>query len=204
MRTVTITSYGMGNLGSVANAVESLGHTACISSDPDEIAQSEKLILPGVGAFCEGMDNITSRGLKEAILQAVASGTHVLGICLGMQMFMRRSFEFEVHEGLSFLPGDVKKMDVEAFGHRLPHIGWNVTKFCGEHPIISGIPDERCFYYINSYACFCEDQEDVIATFDYGHSYAGIVARDNIVGVQFHPEKSQRYGLELLGNFIQW
>ena len=202
-RTVTIVNFGMGNLASVANAVRSLDHIAHVSTDPEEVANASKLIVPGVGAFHEGMKNIVARDLREPILQAVARGTHVLGICLGMQMFMRRSFEFEVQEGFSLFEGDVERIDAESFGLRLPHIGWNATKFCSDHPILAGIPDGHCFYYLNSYVCVCDDDRDVLAKFEYARPYVGAIAKDNVVGVQFHPEKSQTYGLRLLKNFIE-
>ena len=201
---VTIINYGMGNLRSVANAVEYLGHTPCVTADPDAVRRAEKLILPGVGAFAAGTQQLRARGLVEPIGQAAQAGTHLLGICLGMQMFMRRSTEFGVHDGLAFLQGDVCRMDAESFGLPLPHIGWNVTSFAAAHPVVAGLPEGQCFYYVNSYACLSDETSDVLATFEYGRPYAAVVARENVVGVQFHPEKSQAHGLALLRKFLDW
>lgn len=204
MRTVTIVDYGMGNIRSVTNAIEFLGHGAEVSSDPLVIRASRKLILPGVGAFGEGMKRLGALGLREALLESADSGAHMLGICLGMQMFMQRSHEFGIHEGLSLVEGEVRRMEAEDFGLRLPHIGWNAATFKVDHPVFAGIETNSCFYFVNSYACHCTNGGEVIADFEYGRRYAGVLARNNIVGVQFHPEKSQRSGLALLRNFVEW
>ncbi len=197
-----IIDYGMGNLRSVEKAVEAVGGTPSISPDPDAVRNAERLILPGVGAFGDAMENLRQRGLDRAICEAVREGKPLLGLCLGLQLLFSQSEEFGLHQGLNLIPGKVLRFD-EA-GLRVPHVGWNILNMKRQHPIFQGIKSGRDFYFVHSYAIVCERETDLLAVTEYGGEVTAVIGRANILGVQFHPEKSQVNGLRLIENCCRW
>jgi glutamine amidotransferase len=200
---VAIVDYGLGNLRSVAGAVTRLGHEPVVTSDPAELERADKLILPGVGAFGDGMRNLRERGLVEPLNRLVLEEQRpILGLCLGAQLLGRRSEEFGDHEGLGWL--DVVARRIPAGnGLRVPHVGWNELRQVRESRLFAGIENGALFYYVHSFHLVAGDVELVKGETDYGGALTAVVGRDNIFGTQFHPEKSQRDGLQLLGNFIE-
>jgi glutamine amidotransferase len=199
--TVAVVDYGMGNRRSVEKALEHVGARALITRDPAALEAADALVVPGVGAFPQGMRNLVELGLDARIRAIAAAGTPVLGICLGMQLLFDRSQEHELTEGLGLLAGEVSVL--HAGGRRVPHIGWNDVRLERSSALTAGLPQDGCaFYHVHSLAARPEDPGDVIATTEYGERFATIVAHGNIFGVQFHPEKSSRDGLALLGNFV--
>ncbi len=198
---VAIVDYGLGNLRSVAGAVERLGYEPVVSGEPDELGRAEKLILPGVGAFGDGMRNLQERGLVEPLTRLVVDeGRPVLGLCLGAQLLARESEEFGRHRGLGWLPAVVERLDGD--GLRVPHVGWNELRQVGESVLFREIPDGALFYYVHSYHLVADDESIVRGVTDYGGPVVAVVERGNVYGTQFHPEKSQLEGLKLLGNFL--
>jgi glutamine amidotransferase len=199
--TVAVVDYGMGNRRSVQKALEHVGARADITRDPTALEDADALVVPGVGAFPQGMRNLIELGLDERIRAAAAAGKPVLGICLGMQLLFERSAEHELTEGLGLLAGEVSLL--HAGGLRIPHIGWNDVRFERPSPLTAGLPGETCaFYHVHSLAARPADPADVIATTEYGERFATVVGHGNVTGVQFHPEKSSRDGLALLSNFV--
>jgi glutamine amidotransferase len=199
--TVAVVDYGMGNRRSVQKALEHVGARADITRDPTALQEADALVVPGVGAFPQGMRNLIELGLDERIRAAAAAGKPVLGICLGMQLLFERSQEHELTEGLGLLAGEVSLL--HGGGLRIPHIGWNDVRFERPSPLIAGLPGETCaFYHVHSMAARPADPADVIATTEYGERFATVVGHGNVLGVQFHPEKSSRDGLALLSNFV--
>jgi glutamine amidotransferase len=199
--TIAVVDYGMGNRRSVEKALQHVGARALITRDPAALEQADALVVPGVGAFPHGMRNLVELGLDERIRAAAAAGTPVLGICLGMQLLFERSQEHELTDGLGLLAGEVSLL--HGGGLRIPHIGWNDVRFERPSPLTAGLPGESCaFYHVHSLVARPEDPADVIATTEYGERFATVVAHGNVVGVQFHPEKSSRDGLALLSNFV--
>lgn len=202
MTTLAVVDYGMGNRRSVEKALEHVGARALITRDPAVLEDADALVVPGVGAFPQGMRNLIELGLDERVRAAAAAGKPVLGICLGMQLLFERSHEHELTEGLGVLAGEVSRLD--AAGRRIPHIGWNEVRFERPSPLTAGLPAESCaFYHVHSLAARPEDPADVVATAEYGERFATIVGHGNVFGVQFHPEKSSRDGLTLLSNFVR-
>ena len=201
MTTVAVVDYGMGNRRSVEKALEHVGARVSITRDPATLDAADALVVPGVGAFPQGMRNLIELGLDERIRAIAAAGTPVLGICLGMQLLFDRSQEHELTEGLGLMAGEVSAL--QAGGLRIPHIGWNDVRFERPSPLTAGLPREGCaFYHVHSLAARPADPDDVIATTEYGERFATIVGHGNIFGVQFHPEKSSRDGLALLAKFV--
>ncbi len=195
---IGIIDYGMGNLRSVEKAFEAVGHAARIIRTPQAIADSDKLVLPGVGAFGRAMENLSQMNLLEPLRKALADGKPLLGICLGLQLLFQKSEEHGLHEGLGVLAGRVRKLPQEV---KVPHIGWNQVSVTRDDPLLQGIPDNAFFYFVQSYFVEPQDQKTVIGTTDYGVTFAAIVGWKTVYGVQFHPEKSQDAGLKLLKNF---
>lgn len=200
---IVVVDYGMGNLGSIVNMLKRIGVEVQISCDPTVIRRADSLILPGVGAFQSGMRNLEARGLVKILEEKVLGGkTPILGLCLGMQLFGQHSEEGE-GAGLGWLQADTVHF---RFGQgaslRVPHMGWNMVRICRKHALLTGIEDCPRFYFVHSYHLVCYDPDAVVASAEYGYDFPAIVAKDNIMGVQFHPEKSHRYGMQLLGNFI--
>lgn len=198
---IMIIDYGMGNLGSVQRALEEVGASVFISDNPADIKESSALVLPGVGSFSEGMANLNASGMVDPIRQAISDDQiPLLGICLGMQLLAEKGEEGGIHDGLGLIPGTVKIM-TPVGDERLPHIGWNEVTPVTEHPMFQGIEDRTDFYFVHSYH-FQTTEEHRIATAPYAGTISAAVARDNIWGVQYHPEKSSKPGLKLLENFV--
>ena len=210
MTTVAIIDYGMGNLRSVAKAIEHVapGHEVFVTSDPERVAAAERVVFPGQGAMPDCMRELDARGLRPAVLAAAASKPF-LGICIGQQMLFAHSAEGDV-PGLGILPGEVVRFPEDrmqaADGGRLkvPHMGWNEVWQSGPHPMWEGIPDGERFYFVHSYFVVPADAALTAAATDYGLRFTSAVARANIFAAQFHPEKSAAAGLRLLANFIRW
>tara|TARA_R110002095_G_scaffold205931_2_gene189619 strand:- start:827 stop:1432 length:606 start_codon:yes stop_codon:yes gene_type:complete len=200
---ITIVDYGMGNLRSVQKAFEKVGVEATICSKPETISQATKLVLPGVGAFRDAIQALKTQSLVEPILEHVNSGKPFLGICLGLQMLFDVSYEDGEYEGLGIIPGKVVRFE-EQPDLKIPHMGWNQIERTAAHPILAGIPEHEHFYFVHSYYVVPDHESDVAAWTDYGCRFASMVARDNIVASQFHPEKSQNAGLKLLQNFASF
>ncbi len=198
---ITIVDYQMGNLRSVQKAIEHAGGNAIVSSDPGEIAAASKLILPGVGAFGDAMQELRRRDLVSPIRDFIASDRPFLGICLGLQLLFDRGFEHGEHEGLGVLEGDVVRFDLD---HRLkvPHMGWNSVAVLKQSPVVEDIPDGTHFYFVHSYFVRPADPSVVAMQCEYGHPFCAMVQRGNLFATQFHPEKSQADGLKLLSGFV--
>ena len=194
-----IADYGMGNLRSVTKAFEHVGVAASASADPVELGAARAIVLPGVGAFPEAMREIDRRGLGDPIRERAAAGVPLLGICLGMQLLFDSSTEHEGAEGLGLLAGTVTRL--EAPGLKIPHIGWNTVTFEREATLTAGLGAAAAFYHVHTYACRPRDASDVVGCGEYGERFASIVERGNVMGAQFHPEKSSLDGLALLRNF---
>ena len=207
-RRVTMVDYGGSNMRSVQKAFEAVGVAIEVTSDPEVARRAVRLVLPGVGAFRPGMDALRSRGLDGAIVDDVAAGTPLLGICLGMQLLFAVSEEMGRHKGLGLLPGQVvafvgRPPTANAPGLKVPHMGWNRIRHEDQHPLLAGVPNGSYAYFVHSYYCAPANPQDILATTDYGVEFAAIVGRGRLYGIQFHPEKSQRIGLAILRNFAQ-
>lgn len=202
---VTVVDYGLGNLWSVRNAFEFMGAEVTISDNPALVSASQSLVLPGVGNFGSGMQNLHTRGLVKALNEAViGKGVPILGICLGMQLFADESEEAPDMRGLSWIPGKVKKFTDKNL--RLPHMGFNTASFSSETTNFSSSVDVKQldFYFVHSY-CFKPDcKEHVLAHTTYGIEFVSAVRKENIIGAQFHPEKSQSNGLQFIADFLQF
>jgi glutamine amidotransferase len=196
---IAIVDYGIGNLGSVTKAFRHLGAETVLSGDPAVLAGAEALVLPGDGAFGATMDEVRKRGLEPVLRSAAAGGRVLLGICIGMQLLFEESEEHGLHQGLGLLPGRVRLLPDDL---TVPHMGWNRLHPRQSHPLLEGIAEGAHVYFVHSY--YCEAPADVvIATTDYGQEIAAVVGRGNVLGMQFHPEKSQAVGLKLVDNFVR-
>jgi glutamine amidotransferase len=201
---VAIIDYGVGNLRSVEKAFAAMGCDAVVTSDEFSLRSADRLVLPGVGAFAACMRELSSRGFDELVRERVNEGTPLLGVCVGMQMLFEESEEFGKTFGLGLLRGRVRRFSGDLPGHLVvPQVGWNQVRQRGMHPLLADIQDNAFFYFVHSYSCEADDRAVVIGETDYGASYPSVVARENICGVQFHPEKSQSAGLRLLANFAR-
>jgi len=197
-----IIDYGMGNLRSVEKAVAAVGGTPAISPDPEAVRRAPRLILPGVGAFGDAMENLRRSGLDGAIREATTGGTPLLGLCLGLELLFSESDEFGRHAGLDLIPGAVRRFDDSEM--RVPHVGWNQVEPQRDDPLLRGIDPGEYFYFVHSYYVAPQSREAVLATTDYGGEFCSIARRDNVWGAQFHPEKSQSAGQRLLRNFLSF
>ena len=197
---ITIVDYGMGNLRSVQKAFERVGAAAEFADRARQVAAADALVLPGVGAFRDAVAELRRQDLVGPILDHVAAGKPFLGVCLGLQLLFDVSYEDGEHEGLGILRGRVERFP-EGSGLKVPHMGWNRLDRTGDCPVIAGVPDEAHFYFVHSYHVVPEDESVVAARTAYVLPFVSVVGRDNLFATQFHPEKSQRHGLHLLGNF---
>ncbi|MBE7203596.1 MAG: imidazole glycerol phosphate synthase subunit HisH [Parafilimonas terrae] len=213
--TVAIIDYGSGNLHSAAKAFERAARESgrdaqiCLTADPEVVAKADRVVLPGVGAYADcrrGLDAVP--GMVEAMTQvAHRDGKPFLGICVGMQLLATRGLEYTVTPGLGWIPGDVGLIKPSDPTLKVPHMGWNTLRPRRDHALLAGIPtgeDGLHAYFVHSYALSPESPGDVVARADYGGPITALVARDNVAGTQFHPEKSQRLGLALIANFLKW
>ena len=212
MQTTVLIDYGSGNLHSaekaLAAAAKASGSDAriVVSGDPAEVLKADRLVLPGVGAFAACMSALASKdGLVEAMTEAVSKkGSPFLGICVGMQLLATRGLEFGETPGLGWIPGDVRKLAPTDRALKIPHMGWNALQGERAHPLLASAPDGAHVYFTHSFVLDPTDAADAIAYTDHGGPIVAAVARGNIAGVQFHPEKSQGVGLRLLGDFLEW
>ena len=200
---IVVIDYGMGNLRSVSKALESVGAQTKVTNSPADIKSAEAIVLPGVGAFCRGMENLTKEKLLPAISEAIENNKPFLGICLGLQLLFTESEEHGISKGLNIIKGNVRKFDSSV---KIPHMGWNQLKYQkakDREQLFKDIPDNSYFYFDHSYYVEPEDKNIIIATTDYGKDFVSAVNKDNIWGVQFHPEKSSDLGLKILKNFVE-
>lgn len=197
---IAIIDYGMGNLRSVQKGFERVGHTALITSDPAEVADASKIVLPGVGAFEDAIAELQRRQLVKPVLEAIASGKPFLGICLGLQLLFETSCENGRHRGLGLLPGEVVRFELPP-EYSVPHMGWNQLAIRRRPPILEGLAAGTYVYFVHSYYVAPKDEAVIATETDYGGPFCSMIWRDNVFATQFHPEKSQADGLRILKNF---
>ena len=203
MSDIVIVDYGMANLRSVQKAFEKVGHAAVISGDPNRVAEADKVVLPGVGAFRDAIARLHEAGLAAPILAHLRSGKPFFGVCLGLQLLFTTSYEDGVHRGLDYFPGEVVRFK-DVPGLKVPHMGWNQLRVRRPAPPLGGLPPDSSVYFVHSYYAAPRDETLVAAEADYPTPFASAVWRDNVFATQFHPEKSQRVGLEMLRRFAEW
>ena len=211
MSTVAIIDYGAGNLHSAAKAFERVaaergqGDVITVTADPEIVRKADRIMLPGVGAFADckaGLDAL--EGMVEVLEERVIrGGVPFLGVCVGMQLLATTGHEREVTNGLDWLPGHVQKLEVDSTAYKIPHMGWNTIDVSKSHKVLEGL-DGESVYFVHSYAFRPDDISNCLATTTHGASFASVVGRNNIIGTQFHPEKSQHVGLRLIKNFLEW
>jgi len=195
-----IVDYGVGNLFSLASSLKKIGEESLVTADPQIILSSDRVILPGVGAFADAMKKLVDSGLADVLYKVAARGVPVMGICLGMQLLFSRSFEYGEHKGLGLLDGEVRPIETSP-ALKIPHMGWNSIEFTRPHPLFKYIKEGDAVYFVHSYhAVNCEDS--VIARAEYGVPVTAAVAKGNVLGCQFHPEKSGDVGLNILRAFV--
>jgi len=200
---LAVIDYGAGNLRSVLHALNHLDVKSIrVVQEARDLKGAQKIILPGVGAFGAGMQKLRQQDLVKPIRDAVFAGTPYLGICLGMQFLFERSDEMGDHEGLGILPGYVTRFP-DDLGLKVPHMGWNNLQTCRPSSLLDGLNPDSYAYFVHSYYCVPANPDDILATVDYGIPFTAVIRRDHIYGVQFHPEKSQRTGLQILTNFLK-
>lgn len=202
---ITIIDYGLGNLGSMLNMFKKVGADAIISADPKVIAKADKLILLGVGSFDAGMERLKGKGLIPVLQKRVLEEKiPILGVCLGMQLFCKRSEEGQLF-GLGWLDAETVRFNFEGenVNLKIPHMGWNQLTVRQSHPLFSGLEDNNRFYFVHSYHVVCAYSDNILATTSYGIDFTSAIIKDNIMGVQFHPEKSHKFGMHLLKNFAE-
>jgi len=198
---VVIIDYGAGNLRSVQKAVERAGYRPLLSSDPEQVRHGEAVILPGVGAAADTMRNLRSRGMEEPVREVIAKGTPFLGVCMGLQALLSTSEEDGEQRCLGVVAGSVRRLPG---GQKVPHMGWNQVRQLHPHPVFRGLPDRSYFYFVHSYYADPDDCSTVIGETEYGVAFASVIARDNLVATQFHPEKSGEIGLRFYANFLEY
>jgi glutamine amidotransferase len=212
MSTVALIDYGSGNLRSAAKAVEraaadnGLSCTVLVTDDADAVRRADRVVLPGVGAFADCKRGLSAvPGMLEALDEVVLKRARpFLGICVGMQLMAERGHEHGVHEGLGWMKAEVIPLEPADRTLKIPHMGWNELTIRRPHPVLTGLAQGSHAYFVHSYHIRCTDPQDVIATADYGGPFSAVIGRDNLVGTQFHPEKSQATGLALIANFLTW
>jgi glutamine amidotransferase len=198
---IAIIDYGMGNLRSVQKAIEAVGSSAEVTSEPERVRRASKVVLPGVGAFADAMDELRRNGLGEAFREAVHQGKPCLGVCLGLQLLFETSFEDGEHTGLGLIPGRIVRFAARP-GLKIPHMGWNTLRVRRPCPLLAGLGDSASVYFVHSYHAQPRDIEVVAAEADYPDPFPAVVWRDNLTACQFHPEKSQQVGLAIYANFV--
>ncbi|MFA6666323.1 MAG: imidazole glycerol phosphate synthase subunit HisH [Armatimonadota bacterium] len=207
---IAIVDYGMGNLRSVEKAFHNVGHHAFITNRPKDIAGAERVVLPGVGAFAAAVENLKASGISKAVTEAVKAGKPFLGICLGFQLLFSESMEFGVTEGLGLVPGRVTGFFApgdrtpETDALKIPHMGWNELKICSPAPLLEGFPRGGMVYFVHSFYAVPGDSAVIATTTRHGIEFCSSIWKDNMFGVQFHPEKSGALGLALLKKFGDW
>lgn len=195
---IAIVNYGMGNLRSVQKAFETVGYEAIITHEREQIKKAKAIVIPGVGAFHDAMNNLKKLGLEEVIAEEIKTGKPFLGICLGMQVLFSHGYEVEKSDGLNIISGDIVKIPE---GNKIPHMGWNNLNIKKETSILNGVEPGTYFYFVHSYYAKPQNDENVIATTNYGVEVPAVVQKENVIGIQFHPEKSSTSGLNILKNF---
>ena len=204
---VAIIDYGSGNLRSAANAFEYVGKApVAVTADPDVVVRADREVLPGVGAFADCRRGLHALdGMVEALIDAVVSKARpFLGICVGMQLMATRGLEYGSHDGFDWIDGSVQAIEPTDKTWKIPHMGWNDLTLRGEHPLLAGLGSAPHMYFVHSYHLAAAEDAHVLATVDYSGPVTAVVGRDNLVGTQFHPEKSQEMGLRLIENFLNW
>lgn len=211
---VVIIDYGSGNLRSAhkafvrAAAEAEVTEAVVVSADPQRVRRAHRIVLPGVGAFADCMEGLSSTsGMVEALMEAVRQGIPLLGVCVGMQLLATRGLEHRITAGLDLVPGDVRRLTPGDPHLKIPHMGWNVLEEVRPHPVLKDIPlgpDGLHAYFVHSYVLAPDSTDSIVALSDHGQPFAAVVGRDNVVGTQFHPEKSQTLGLALIRNFLRW
>ncbi len=197
---IGLVDYGMGNRRSVEKALEHVGASVLVSSDPAALAGADALVLPGVGAFPKAMERLRALGLDGFLIERAAAGVPLLGICLGMHLFFDRSSELGGSEGLGVVAGSVRMLETGEL--KSPQIGWNEVRWERPAPVLDGLADAAAFYHVHSFVAVPEDPSDVLGSAEYGERFAAVVSRGSLLGVQFHPEKSSHDGLRLLANWV--
>lgn len=204
---IAVVDYGYGNLRSVAKALARSDLDPQVTGDPAAIRRADGVVLPGVGAFRDAAERLRSKGLDEAVMDAIESGRPYLGLCLGLQLLFDEGHEHGVTPGFGLLRGRVERFpSSEPSGEplRVPHIGWNRVTFSGDHPMLQGLPESDCYYFVHSYRAVPADDTLVVGRTEYGGVFASAVAREGVFAVQFHPEKSQSAGKRLLDAYAGW
>jgi len=202
---IVIIDYNMGNIGSIVNMIKKAGGESIVTSDVEIIKDAKKLILPGVGAFDSGMKNIEDLDLLDVLNKKVlVEKTPILGICLGMQLFCKCSEE-GAKPGLGWIDGVCNRFDfsTQGIGLRIPHMGWNSVEVKKSSPIMNNLPEEPAFYFVHSYHVVCNNADDILTTTNYGYDFCSSLNHENIYATQFHPEKSHKYGLSVIKNFVE-
>ncbi len=198
---IAIIDYGVGNLRSLANAIEEIGHEPELIDDPEVLLKADRIILPGVGAIEPAMRTLRTNGFVEPIFECAKRGTPILGVCLGMQLLCTSSYENGTHEALDLIDAEILPFDPDV-GLKIPHIGWNSISWDQTHPLLDGIAPSSDVYFVHSFHASCQHDSNVLAWTEYGEKFASMLVKDNILGAQFHPEKSQYVGLKILQNFV--
>jgi len=201
---LAVIDYGAGNLRSVVRALTRVGATLEVTSDAQVARKAPAVVLPGVGATLDTMNSLRRLEMEQTIRDIIGAGTPFLGICVGMQVLCDESEEFGPHDCLGVIEGSVRRLPE---GQKVPQIGWNQLRYAhgaGDHPIFANIPDESYFYFVHSYFCDLADESSIAGVTEYGVRFASALLRDNLAAVQFHPEKSGQWGLQLLTNFVTW
>lgn len=201
---IIVIDYGVGNVGSILNMLKRIGADVVASNSKNEIENADKLILPGVGSFDYGMEMLEKSGLKELVINhALIEKKPILGICLGMQMLGKKSEE-GIKEGLNLIPFETKKFKFDNNKLKIPHMGWDISNISIERdPIFKDIIEEQRYYFVHSYHAVCDEEKYELMSCEYGYKFSSAVKKDNIYGVQFHPEKSHKFGMKLLENFVR-